>query len=190
LLQRFYYEFFQILNRFTGTGITVYRRVRFEESDWAPYALFDSSRNYTRNLIATDHETFTLLLLCWNPNRESPIHDHPCDGCWMKVCRGQVQECRYVDNDSPIYANEEEKREEKGTSLQCISNQTASEGDIVFIQDSLGYHKIGNPSKTTLAVSLHLYAPPFQTCRIWYNENCKKPIQSSICHYSEYGKLV
>lgn len=32
----------------------------------------------------TIHKTFTLLLLCWNPGKESPIHDHPCDGC---VCQ-------------------------------------------------------------------------------------------------------
>ena len=45
--------------------------------EWKKYALFDSSKNYTRNLIATDDETFTLLLRCWNPGKESPIHDHP-----------------------------------------------------------------------------------------------------------------
>jgi hypothetical protein len=45
--------------------------------EWRKYALFDSSKHYTRNLIATDDETFTLLLLCWNPAKESPIHDHP-----------------------------------------------------------------------------------------------------------------
>jgi hypothetical protein len=32
-------------------------------------------------LIATDDETFTLLLLCWNPSKESPIHDHP----WVRL---------------------------------------------------------------------------------------------------------
>jgi len=47
-----------------------------KEECWKKYALFDTSKNYTRNLIATDDETFTLLLLCWNAGRESPIHDH------------------------------------------------------------------------------------------------------------------
>ncbi|KAL7535306.1 hypothetical protein ACHAXR_008454 [Thalassiosira sp. AJA248-18] len=55
-------------------------------------------KNYTRNLIATDNETFTLLLLCWNPGKCSPIHDHPCDGCWLRVCQGQIQETRYEIN--------------------------------------------------------------------------------------------
>jgi hypothetical protein len=57
-----------------------FRRVRFDKQDWEAYAHFDASRHYTRNLIATDHVSYTLLLLCWNPGQESPIHDHPCDG--------------------------------------------------------------------------------------------------------------
>ena len=48
-----------------------------------------------RNLIATDDRTFSLILLCWNPQRFSPIHDHPCDGCWMRGVEGTVQEVRY-----------------------------------------------------------------------------------------------
>lgn len=47
-----------------------------KEEEWRKYAFFDGEKNYTRNLIATDDETFTLLLLCWNAGRESPIHDH------------------------------------------------------------------------------------------------------------------
>ena len=62
---------------------------------WKQYAHSDPMKNYTRNLIATDDETFTLLLLCWNPGKESPIHDHPCDGCWVRVCQGKIQETRY-----------------------------------------------------------------------------------------------
>ena len=56
----------------------LFSRLDLNLGEWKKYALFDSMKNYTRNLIATDNETFTLLLLCWNPNKESPIHDHPC----------------------------------------------------------------------------------------------------------------
>lgn len=74
----------------------IHRRLVLERDEWDRFAIFDLSKNYTRNLIATDGEVFTLLLLCWNPGRESPIHDHPCDGCWMRLCEGSVQECRFV----------------------------------------------------------------------------------------------
>lgn len=54
----------------------LFGRLDLTQEEWKKYALFDTSKNYTRNLIATDDETFTLLLLCWNSGRESPIHDH------------------------------------------------------------------------------------------------------------------
>ena len=56
----------------------LFSRIDLTAGEWKKYALFDSQKNYTRNLIATDDETFTLLLLCWNADKESPIHDHPC----------------------------------------------------------------------------------------------------------------
>jgi Cysteine dioxygenase type I len=57
---------------------------------------FDATKDYTRNLVVTDNRYYTLLMLCWNPGRSSPVHNHPCDGCWMKVLKGRVQETLYV----------------------------------------------------------------------------------------------
>lgn len=56
----------------------LFGRLDLGREEWRKYALFEPGKNYTRNLIATDDESFTLLLLCWNAKRESPIHDHPC----------------------------------------------------------------------------------------------------------------
>mmetsp|Transcript_9474 Transcript_9474/g.13863 ORF Transcript_9474/g.13863 Transcript_9474/m.13863 type:complete len:88 (-) Transcript_9474:449-712(-) len=72
---------------------------------------WDASKSYTRNLVSSDGKRYTLLLLCWNAGRESPIHDHPCDGCWMRVCRGSVNECRY-------------ERDACTDSLECFSDET------------------------------------------------------------------
>ena len=74
---------------------TQQRRVRLSQEDWSRFVLFDKEGTYTRNLVLTDNQHYTLLALCWNPGCESPIHDHPCDGCWMKVCEGSIQESRY-----------------------------------------------------------------------------------------------
>jgi hypothetical protein len=54
----------------------LFGRLNLHDEGLKKYALFDDRKNYTRNLIATDDETFTLLLLCWNADKESPIHDH------------------------------------------------------------------------------------------------------------------
>ncbi|KAL7479479.1 hypothetical protein ACHAWX_000143, partial [Stephanocyclus meneghinianus] len=77
----------------------LFSRLDLDEPEFKEYALADPLKNYTRNLVATDNETFTLLLICWNPCKESPIHDHPCDGCWVRVCQGKIEETRYKKNE-------------------------------------------------------------------------------------------
>jgi len=156
----------------------LFRRLSLDKDEWDRFAFFDPLKNYTRNLIATDNETYTLLLLCWTPNRESPIHDHPCDGCWLRVCEGVVRETRYV-------------QDENEDVLKCVEESNFEEGQQAYIEDSMGYHKIGNPSIHKPAVTLHLYSPPFQKCKIWLDP-CKasNPSVSCFCMYSEYGIKV
>jgi cysteine dioxygenase len=131
----------------------------------------DPTKPYTRNLIATDDQTFTLLLLCWNPEKESPIHDHPCDGCWMQVMEGSIREQRY------------------NRELECATDEIYSDNQLAYITDTMGYHKVGNPTNA-LAVTLHLYAPPFSECTIWCDENKSKPKLATSTNYSEYGHVV
>ena len=174
------------------------------DNNWVQkYAFFDTSKPYTRNLIHTDNKHYTLLMLCWNPNQESPIHDHPCDGCWMQCIKGSVRECRY-----------------DSTTLDCISDSTVNEGNLTYITDSMGLHKVGNPSSNVPAITIHLYSPPFQKCTIWCsqrktanklldnsitdgreedhtaeaaNSTCSldfQPTASYAHHYSEYGHVI
>jgi cysteine dioxygenase len=151
-------------------------RVELSSSELENFALFDCSRGYTRNLIATDHKSFTLLLLCWTPGKFSPIHDHPCDGCWMKVLEGQVQEYRYKESDVD-------------GSMECIQDMTCRSGQVLYIEDSMGLHKVGNPSATERAVTLHVYSPPFAECKIWLDED-RSPNRVTIQHFSEYGMIL
>jgi len=150
----------------------LFRQTNISPCDWQKYALFDKNKQYTRNLISTDHETYTLLLLCWNPGQESPIHDHPCDGCWLKVLVGGIQEIRY------------------DTKLNPVSQIDCRAGEISYITNNLGYHKVGNPTRTP-AVTLHLYAPPFESCRCWYSERAdpSEHFDSKPVNHSEYGIL-
>mmetsp|Transcript_16703 Transcript_16703/g.30242 ORF Transcript_16703/g.30242 Transcript_16703/m.30242 type:complete len:273 (+) Transcript_16703:91-909(+) len=154
---------------------TLFRRLDLTLGEWKKYAMFESKKNYTRNLIATDDETFTLLLLCWNPGKESPIHDHPCDGCWLRVCQGKIQETRYEINTE--------------TDRMDVTSDEVFEDDApAFINDSMGYHKVGNPSTSTPAITLHLYCPPFNQCKIWLDpSHASSPSKACMCNYSEYG---
>jgi len=198
-----------------------------KQGDLERYAYFDSYKQYTRNLVATDNESYTLLLLCWNPQKESKVHDHPCDGCYVRVVQGQVRECRYrlVQSDE---GGTDEKEGGEGDTLRlvCTQDQVFGAGDgICFIEDSQGYHKVGDASAVDTsavapdgsekgssacggggagsahhrdlpappppgAVTMHLYTPPFSSCKIWLDENCSKSSQSCVCFYSEYGVKV
>lgn len=139
-----------------------------------PFIFFDRMKNYTRNLVATDHKTYALMLLCWNRGKFSPIHDHPCDGCWLKIIQGKIHEVRYQIKDEELVETQ---------------NVIASSG-VHFMHDSMGLHKVGNPSKKVDAITLHLYSPPFDQCKLWMNCKSAKCSTATSCYYSEYGEKV
>lgn len=152
---------------------TALRRYCGHMDELQRYALFDKSKKYTRNLIATDNATYALMLLCWNKTEFSPIHDHPCDGCWVKVIQGSVQEVQYQIKDKKL------------VETKTIN---ASEG-VLYMDDSIGLHKVGNPSSDTDAITLHLYSPPYEKCRLWLNtDDVDAASRGVTCYYSEFGK--
>ncbi len=59
-----------------------------------------------------------------------------------------------------IHPGTEEIREEFATICKP--------GQISFMSDELGLHKISNGSSDMGAVSLHLYTPPFNSCKVGY----------------------
>ncbi|KAF1776252.1 RmlC-like jelly roll fold [Phytophthora cactorum] len=139
------------------------------------FAHFDPSRNYTRNLISTDNETYALMLLCWNPGKYSPVHDHPTDGCWVKIIQGQVNEVRY---------------EKQNGKLVETSNVVFTSG-VTYMDDSFGLHKVGNPHAEINAISMHLYSPPYEKCCVWFDtDNADKSSVSVANYYTEYGEKV
>jgi cysteine dioxygenase len=152
---------------------------RFEH--WNP------SKKYTRNLIATDHETFTLMLLCWNESQGSPIHSHAGSECFMRIIEGSVVESKYhviqsnctkIDEsfaditfsaDSDNASSSDRTQNSKLPVVELYSHRVASEGSVLFINDTIGVHKIENPFPTR-AVTLHCYLPPYESC-VLYDEN-------------------
>jgi cysteine dioxygenase len=72
----------------------------------------------------------------------------------VRVIRGSVLETRYrVDGEA--------------NKLVQTEVMLAREGDVTYIDDSMGLHKVGNPSAAVGACTLHLYSPPFRQCSIW-----------------------
>jgi cysteine dioxygenase len=169
-------------------------------NDWKKFAKFDRYR-YTRNLVDAGNDKFNLMILCWNEGHSSAIHDHADSHCFMKVLKGSLAEVRYMmPNDEktaitqmePNIADigafhEGEENEHHEEQLQETSRATLYENQVCYINDNLGLHRVENTSNTDVAVSLHLYCPPFQECGI-YNKSTSKKTKCSVTFWSKYGK--
>lgn len=121
-----------------------------EHEDWRAFASW-SDGGYTRNQIARN-EHFELLLLCWGAGQESPIHNHEGQHCWMGVLEGFIEERRYCCPEDV-----------RPGALTPRDADTFERGQVAFIQDEIGLHLVRS-ARDGAAVSLHLYATPYDSC--------------------------
>ena len=145
----------------------------------APYLHF-APRRYTRNLIYRD-DVFELLALCWEPNTQSPIHNHSGQLCWLSIQQGalRLENFRSLDGPGP------------GDRIRLVPNggvARALEGVLDLQQGDDGIHRVSNPFGER-AASLHVYSRPYDTCLAYDREACvarEMPLQ----YHSVGGKLV
>ena len=83
--------------------------------------------------------TYEIILICWNINSFTPIHDHAENGCSLHILDGDLEETVY------------------NKQLEKIENVKMTG----YMENSIGYHKIFSHVKTT---SLHIYSPPNYVC--------------------------
>ncbi|XP_059481214.1 cysteine dioxygenase type 1 [Neocloeon triangulifer] len=156
---------------------------RSDPREWKKYAKFDRFK-YTRNLVDEGNGKYNLIVLCWGEGHGSAIHDHADAHCFMKMLQGTLCEVRFdwptnqvqgaVIKDEDIV----EMREVGRTDL-CVNQ-------VCYINDSLGLHRVENPSHTERAVSLHLYCPPFKACSV-FNARTGQSSKCPVTFWSKYG---
>jgi cysteine dioxygenase len=140
---------------------------KIDINDIKKFVKIDETINYTRNLISTDNKSYALILIWWNKGKYSPIHDHPSDGCWVKIISGTVNEIQY---------------ECKNNKLIERSNKILTSG-VTYMDNYIGLHKVGNPDINLDAITLHLYLPPYNKCKIWYDINNTNNFSISNINY-------
>ncbi|TVY17981.1 Cysteine dioxygenase [Lachnellula arida] len=151
--------------------------------EWTKYAFSDYSRGYTRNLVDKGNGKSKLLILVWSPGKGSPIHDHANAHCLMKVLKGSLKESRYS---IPADAGRE-------TAPRCLSEKVYGVGEVAYMADELGVHRISNPDERGVAVSLHLYTPPNAAktgCNIFNESTGTKSHVQQNNFYSEFGVKI
>ena len=114
------------------------RNIKIGRSDISKYINFNNNV-YTKNLVYRDKHS-EIILICWDKNCKTKIHNHPENGCIMKILQGNLLEERYDLN---------------GRKLSEVSY---SKNNVGYIHDDLYFHKIINSDEKT--ISLHIYSPP------------------------------
>jgi cysteine dioxygenase len=112
----------------------------YNDIDWKQYVKIDDKR-YCRNKIF-ENDNFEIFVISWNKNQNAPIHDHSCNGCWLKVLSGELIENRY-----------------KTDSLELYQSNFMKTNDVSFMKNDIGYHSILNASDE-IAITFHVYNPP------------------------------
>ncbi|KAH0952013.1 hypothetical protein HN011_006183 [Eciton burchellii] len=148
-------------------------------AEWKKFAKFDRYR-YTRNLVDEGNGRFNLMVLCWGEGHGSAIHDHANAHCVMKILQGKLCETRYAWPSK----SDAEKGVEK---LRELERNTLGMNEICYINDSMGLHRVENPSAINPAVSLHLYSPPFSECSV-FNKQTGQKSTCKVTFWSKYGE--
>lgn len=115
-----------------------------------------SEENYTRNLFFKD-ERFEILVMCWNVNQKSPIHDHYQSFSVEKIVSGEIINTNY----HYVIPNTDEIAETNVENLLPGGVISSIAGDV---------HKI-EPANNLPAVSIHLYSPPLKQMKCFNLEN-------------------
>jgi len=124
-------------------------KLALHKLDWSKYCFIEKN-TYTRNAVILNDD-FTILILCWSAGCKSKIHNHPCDGCFIVGIEGELKEIKYI------------QQEDK--SLKETEVSTVSKGDICWMHNKLGFHKICTASENENAITLHVYHPPYNVCK-------------------------
>lgn len=113
---------------------------QYNGNDWKNYLSF-SEEKYTRNKVYTNGD-IDILVICWNNNQQSGIHDHPENGCLLRMLQGSIKE--------EVYIKQDDKYTYSKTNYLEHNKVSYKEGNCCI-------HNIMNGNQ--LSVSLHIYSP-------------------------------
>lgn len=113
----------------------------YDGDDWKDYVLFCDDK-YHRNTVYSN-DNIELIIISWNNNQISGVHDHPENGCLIRILQGELVE--------EIY-------EKKNDGLEFKKSRNYKKDSIGYQEGETGLHNI--QIKDNKTVSLHIYSPP------------------------------
>jgi len=145
--------------------------------DWKDYVNFNEIK-YCRNLINVN-DTLELIVLCWLPNQESPIHNHAGQRCWAAVLDGTIEETHFLFKDTMKTTGE-------GCLVESHKHSFPAK-TVSFISDDIALHVL-RPINNQQGITLHLYSKPISQCNI-YDCSSGKITQRKMGYYSVNKKI-
>ncbi len=109
----------------------------FKIEKWTNHILLNRNK-YSKKKIYSD-SLFEIVIITWLPHQHTKIHQHPKNGCIMKILKGSLNEIQF--------------QKEK------IIENRYNQGDTTYIHDKIGSHIISNIDSSP-CISLHIYSPP------------------------------
>ena len=120
------------------------QKVEVEAAELRPHVGFKSG-TYARHRVFRN-EFVELLVLCWRPGQQTPIHDHNGSYGMVRVYEGVMWETMFVMG------------EREGLRYQTAREWTRAGITGADVPD---IHQLGNPEVSGQdLITLHLYAPP------------------------------
>ena len=143
--------------------------------------MFWNAQHYTRNLIDKT-DLYELLAICWEVGMGSSIHNHKGQNCWMAAPIGRLA----VQNYGVL---------SEDLATQCCEIVPTDVVEItpakpVAVDPLNPLHDVRNLREFgELAVSLHVYSRPFNSC-IVYSVEQGRCGEIGLNYTSVCGKLV
>jgi cysteine dioxygenase len=139
-----------IINNFiVEKSINTYHNINLVKSYLYQPISIEQTQSYQKTLLFRN-EQFEIYQINWLKNAETTIHQHPKNGCIMKIIQGSLHEKLYK---AMTYHIEEKEM----TNKYEIKNTIYNTNDVSYIDDTLGLHKI---IAIENSISLHIYSPP------------------------------
>ena len=107
--------------------------------DWKQYIDLENNVSYKKRKVFFN-DNFELSIITWLPKIKSKIHNHPENGCLLKVLSGYIVEEKYSND------------------LIITDKLLLKKDEIGYINNNIGLHNIYNPNDN-ITVTLHLYSP-------------------------------
>lgn len=133
-----------------------------------------SSIRYTKNLVECHGDDCNVIVMCWSEEQSSLFHGHEGSRCFVKVLEGALKE--------------QQVKYPTGSSIPetvAIRERLLRKDDVVYIDDSIGIHKVRNESPNKRAVSLHIYMPSYKKTRIFPQNKIDHTLSLSTSYKDE-----